>query len=170
MTHNIGVAVAIPRPYADELEGWRESFGDPAAHQVHAHITLLPPTRVDHLDPVVAHLDAIAARHAVFPIVLRGTGTFRPTSPVVYVRVTQGAGHIATLESDIRSGPLRRPLRFEYHPHVTIAQDVPDEALQAAQRTLADYEAGFTANAVTLYELAPGGDWSVVGDFPLVGG
>jgi 2'-5' RNA ligase len=169
VTRTIGVAIAIPRPYADELERWRERFGDPAAHQIDAHITLLPPTRVDHLEPVVSHLDAIAARHAAFPVELRGTGTFRPTSPVVYVRVTQGAARIVTLESDIRSGPLRRSLRFEYHPHVTIAQDVPEEVLRVAQRKLADYEAAFTADAVTLSELAPSGDWTAVGDFPLVG-
>ena len=27
MKRTIGVAIAIPRPFADELEGWRERFG-----------------------------------------------------------------------------------------------------------------------------------------------
>jgi 2'-5' RNA ligase len=169
MTRTIGVAVAVPRPYADELEGWRERFGDLAARAIHAHITLLPPTHVDDVSAVVDHLAAVAQRHTVFPVVLEGTGTFRPSSPVVYVRVTTGMDEMVTLESDVRSGPLRRSLRFEYHPHVTVAHDLPDAVMGVAQRTLADYRAVFTADAITLYEWGPGDRWAVLGDFPLAG-
>jgi 2'-5' RNA ligase len=167
MSRNIGVAIAVPRPFADELEGWRERFGDPAAHAIQAHVTLLPPTQVADVAAVVGHLAAVAQRHAAFPVVLQGTGTFRPVSPVVYVRVAQGAQQIVHLENDVRSGPLHRRLRFDYHPHVTVAHDLPDGTLALAQRTLADYEAAFTADAVTLYEMAPDGVWGPLQDFPL---
>lgn len=167
MRRNIGVAIAIPRPFADELEGWRERFGDPAAHTIQAHVTLLPPTHVPGLEQVVSHLEAVAGRHRAFPVRLRGTGTFRPLSPVVYVRVAQGAEQMVTLESDVRSGPLKRSLRFDYHPHVTVAQDVPEPTLVVAQRTLADYEATFTADAITLYEMGSGGVWGPLRDFGL---
>jgi 2'-5' RNA ligase len=167
MKRNIGVAIAIPRPFADELEGWRERFGDPAAHAIQAHVTLLPPTEVHDLDTVSAHLQGVAGRHAPFPVVLQGTGTFRPVSPVVYVRVASGASSIVMLEGDVRSGPLGRGLRFQYHPHVTVAHDLPEATLTIAQRTLADYEAAFTADAITLYEMGPGGVWAPVRDFAL---
>lgn len=167
MTSTIGVAIAIPRPFADELEGWRERFGDPAAHQIQAHVTLLPPTRVSDLGAVATHLRAVARRHAAFPVLLQGTGTFRPLSPVVYVRVAAGAENIVTLESDVRSGPLQRNLRFEYHPHVTVAHDLPEATLVVAQRTLADYEAAFTADAITLYEMGSDGVWGPLSDFEL---
>ena len=167
MTSTIGVAIAVPRPFADELEGWRERFGDPAAHLIQAHVTLLPPTRVTDVDEVADHLQAVAARHAAFPVLLQGTGTFRPLSPVVYVRVAGGADRIVTLESDVRSGPLQRNLRFEFHPHVTIAHDLPEPTLVVAQRTLADYEAAFTADAITLYEMGSDGVWGPLRDFDL---
>ncbi|HQR79580.1 MAG TPA: 2'-5' RNA ligase family protein [Actinomycetota bacterium] len=167
MKRNIGVAIAIPRPFADELEGWRERFGDPAAHTIQAHVTLLPPTQIRGIEEVADHLDAVAQRHRAFPVQLRGTGTFRPVSPVVYVRVAEGAEQIVTLESDVRSGPLKRSLRFDYHPHVTVAQDVPEPTLVVAQRTLADYEATFTADAITLYEMGSGGVWGPLRDFEL---
>lgn len=167
MKTNIGVAIAIPRPFADELEGWRDRFGDPAAHLIQAHVTLLPPTQVKDLAAVEQHLARVARRHAAFPVVLQGTGTFRPVSPVVYVRIVTGADQIVTLESDVRSGPLARSLRFEYHPHVTIAHDVPDETLSLAQQALADYEATFTADCVTLYEQGADQKWRALREFPL---
>lgn len=167
MKSTIGVAIAIPRPFADELEGWRERFGDPAAHLIQAHVTLLPPTQVKDVGAVADHLQAVAARHAAFPVLLQGTGTFRPLSPVVYVRVAGGADNIVTLESDVRSGPLARNLRFEFHPHVTVAHDLPEATLVVAQRTLADYEAAFTADAITLYEMGSDGVWGPLRDFEL---
>ncbi|MEZ5187022.1 MAG: 2'-5' RNA ligase family protein [Candidatus Nanopelagicales bacterium] len=167
MKRTIGVAIAIPSPFADELEGWRERFGDPAAHAIRAHVTLLPPTQVEDLDLVSDHLEAVACRHAGFDVLLKGTGTFRPVSPVVYVRVASGAGSIVTLEADVRSGPLARGLRFDYHPHVTVAHDVPEPTLALAQQTLADYEARFFTDAITLYEMGHQGMWSTLQEFSL---
>ncbi len=169
MRRTIGVAIAIPPPFAEELEQWRERFGDPAAHLIKAHVTLLPPTTVSDVDPAVAHLQNVASRHAAFGVRLRGTGTFRPTSPVVYVRVSDGEPQIVTLERDVRSGPLARRLRFDFHPHVTVAHDVPEETLTTAQRTLADYRAEFDVAAITLYEMGPDAAWSPLREFPLQG-
>jgi 2'-5' RNA ligase len=170
MRRNIGVAIAIPRPFADELEGWRDRFGDPAAHLIQAHVTLLPPTTVPDVSAVQSHLAAVAERHHTFPVVLRGTGTFRPVSPVVYVRVVEGGQEIRTLESDVRSGPLARSLRFPYHPHVTIAHDLPDGVLSVAQQTLAEYDATFTADCITLYEQGADQVWSPLHEFALQAG
>lgn len=168
MRRNIGVAIAIPRPFADELEGWRDRFGDPAAHLIQAHVTLLPPTAVADVPAVEQHLAGVAQRHSAFAVVLAGTGTFRPLSPVVYVRVASGGQEIATLEADVRSGPLARSLRFPYHPHVTVAHDVPEAVLTLAQDALADYEATFTADCITLYEQGDQGHWSPLREFSLV--
>lgn len=167
MKRNIGVAIAIPRPFADELEGWRERFGDPAAHLIQAHVTLLPPTAVGDVAAVEEHLARVASRHAAFPVVLAGTGTFRPLSPVVYVRIALGAQEIVPLEADVRSGPLARSLRFPYHPHVTVAHDVPEAVLTLAQDALADYEAAFTADCITLYEQGDDGHWAPLREFLL---
>lgn len=167
MRHNIGVALAIPRDLAGDLEDWRASTGDPDARLIQAHITLLPPTPVSDLDVVEEHLRQVASRHEQFAIRLAGTGTFRPVSPVVYVRVQKGAEQIATLESDVRSGPLSRRLRFEFHPHVTVAHDVPEEALNMAQKGLADYEATFTADAITMFAQNSDRVWNPVSRFPL---
>ena len=40
-----------------------ERFGDPAAHTIQAHVTLLPPTQIHALEEVTGHLEAVAQRH-----------------------------------------------------------------------------------------------------------
>lgn len=151
---NIGVAIEIPQPYGRELAQWRRELGDPEASRVPPHVTLLPPTAIpaERLDLIEEHLRRIAADEAPFAMTLRGTGTFRPVSPVTFVQLAAGISDCERLESRVRSGPLFRELRFNYHPHVTVAQDVPEEALQRGFDGLASFAATFTVPGFTLYE------------------
>ena len=68
---------------------------------------------------------AVAARLEPFVVTLVGTGTFRPVSDVVFVQVVDGARACDRLQEQVRTGPLERRLGFPYHPHVTVAHDVP---------------------------------------------
>ena len=149
----IGVAVAVPEPYGSELQRYRASFGDPQADAVPTHVTLLPPTEVDstRIPEIERQLAEVAARHPAFRIHLRGTATFRPVSPVVFVVVTEGISACELLAGDVRSGPLRRELTFPYHPHVTVAHDVDDTALDKAFEVLSDYDCTFDVDAFHLY-------------------
>jgi 2'-5' RNA ligase len=160
----IGVAIPVPPPYADDLQRWRKDFGDPLACAIPAHVTLLPPTSVPvaALDDVRPHLAAVAARHEPFELRLRGTGTFRPVSPVVFVQVAEGVAQCEQLELGVRSGVLARALSFYYHPHVTVAHHVDDDALDHAFETLASYEALFTVDSFSLYEHGDDGVWRPV--------
>lgn len=91
---SIGVAISIPEPYASELQSMRASFGDPLADAIPTHVTLLPPTNVapGGLDSVFEHLEKVARRHDPFEMRLRGSATFRPVSPVVFVQLSTGIG------------------------------------------------------------------------------
>jgi hypothetical protein len=46
-TVTLGVSIAVPEPYGSLLQERRAGFGDPAAHGIPTHVTLLPPTEVD---------------------------------------------------------------------------------------------------------------------------
>lgn len=164
----IGVAIAVPDPWGAELEGWRASFGDPQTGAIPAHITLLPPTRLDaaRLDDVEQHLAAAASATQPVEIHLRGTGTFRPVSPVVFVALASGISGCERLERLVRRGPLARPVEFPYHPHVTVAHDLPDDVLDAAYAALAGFSARFTAREFVLY-LHRDGVWNPRRRFPL---
>jgi len=170
--HTIGVAIAIPEPHGRELQSWREQFGDPAARKIPAHVTLLPPTVVaeDELPTIEEHLLRAAAASEPFGLHLRGTGTFRPASAVVFVTLAEGISACEMLEAKVRSGPLgRRALDFAYHPHVTVAHDLPDAALDHAFDTLAGYDARFQVWGFSLYAHGLDGVWRPQRDFAFAG-
>lgn len=163
----IGVAIPIPDPYGPQLQRARQSFGDPLARSIPTHITLVPPLRVtaEALPEIERHLRAVAAEERPFPILLRGTGTFRPVSPVVFVALAIGISECENLEGRVRRGPLDRTPDFPYHPHVTVAHHLPDDLLDRAFKELAEYEAEFPVWGFSLYEHGADGMWRPERDF-----
>ena len=160
-SRTIGVAIAVPEPYGAELQQWRKRFGDPCAESIPTHVTLLPPTEVadDALTAIDEHLRAVAARFAPFSLGLRGTGTFRPTSPVVFVQLVAGAERCAEVQAEVRAGPLVRELAFPYHPHVTVAHHIADADLDRAYDELADWSADVDVPGFELYVHGSDGVW-----------
>ncbi|WSZ88664.1 2'-5' RNA ligase family protein [Micromonospora sp. NBC_00858] len=159
-TIQVGIAVDIPEPWGAQLTRRRVEAGDPLA--VPAHVTLLGPTEIPTaaLPAVERHLAAVAAAHLPFALHLRGTGTFRPVTQVVFVAVAAGISECELLAGAIRAAPeLHRETRFPYHPHVTVAQDVAPEALDKAYEDLADFSAMFEVDAFTLFSHSGQARW-----------
>ncbi|GAA1194943.1 2'-5' RNA ligase family protein [Streptomyces hebeiensis] len=173
-TVTLGVSIAVPEPYGSLIQEWRTGFGDPAAHGIPTHVTLLPPTEVDAsaLPAVEAHLAEVASAGRPFPMRLSGTGTFRPLSPVVYIQVVEGGSACAWLQERVRdsSGPLRRELLFPYHPHVTVAHGIAEEAMDRAYEELADYAAEWSCTSFALYEQGADGVWRKLHEYAFGGG
>jgi 2'-5' RNA ligase len=167
----IGVALTVPEPYGSALQEARASFGDPLAPFIPPHITLLGPTVVDEsdLDVLGVHLAEVASRFRPFALHLRGTGSFRPVSPVVFVQVVEGISICEDLESAVRSGPLAQELRFNYHPHVTVAHEVDEDALERAFDGLADFEASFVVGGFQSYHHGDDGMWRPEKTYPFTG-
>ncbi len=164
---NVGVAFGVPEPWTSELQRWRERLGDPNAGGIPPHVTLLPPTALHEPDLQAAeeHLRAVAATERPFEMCLRGTGSFRPVSPVVFVRLAEGVPDCERVQTRVRSGPLARRLGFPYAPHVTVAHDLPSDALDRAEALLSDFDACFTVWGFTLFEQDRTGVWRPQRDF-----
>lgn len=167
----IGVAIAIPEPYGSELQRYRSRFGDPLADAIPTHVTLVPPTKVsaEALSDIERHLMAVAETQRPFAMRLRGTATFRPVSPVVFVALAEGISSCERLADRVRCGPLARELTFPYHPHVTVAQDLPEHVLDKAYDELDGYECAFTVHAFSLFEHGTDQVWRPQRDFALGG-
>ena len=157
----IGVSIAVPDPCGPELQRYRLSLGDEEAHRIPTHITLLPPTEVaeDAVTEVVGHLEKAAGTCDRFQLHVRGTGTFRPVSPVVFVGIVEGISECELLAGSVCSGPLEVDLEFPYHPHVTIAHHRPDEILDRAFDELAGFECEFEVREFWLYEFDADAGW-----------
>ena len=167
--HTLGVAIDIEPPAGDALEVARSRY-EPGFGEMRPHVTLLPPIDVDAeaMPAVLRHLEQIATRTAPFRLTLRGTGTFVPVTRVVFVVVEEGADECTALESLVRSGDMAVETRYPYHPHVTLAHDVPDALLDRALADLRDFAAEQVVTVIRLYEHRDG-RWEVVHEFPLTG-
>lgn len=158
----IGVAMTLGSPAREALEAIRARF-EAGPGEMPPHVTLLPPVDLDEeaLPAVVAHLERVGRETRPFTLVLAGTGSFRPVSPVVFVNVAEGAEHCAELESRVRSGVLSVETRFPYHPHVTIAHDVPDAVLDLAEQEIGGFRAAMAISDLGLYEFRDG-RWQIL--------
>lgn len=167
----IGVAVAIPEPWGTRLQEYRQGIGDTSAGLIPTHITLVPPLDLDDdlLDGVADHLDSVAAGVGAFDVHLRGTGTFRPVSEVVFVMLAEGISACEVLASRVRSGPLGVDLAYPYHPHVTVGHDLPAGVLDRAFAELADFECRFEVDRFHLYVHDAAAGWEPQRTFALTG-
>ncbi|GAA1522762.1 2'-5' RNA ligase family protein [Dactylosporangium maewongense] len=166
----IGVAIDLPDPWGSELTAARLAAGDPAAAHVPAHVTLLGPTVVAAADlPAIdRHLTEVAGRHAAFTVRLRGTGTFRPLTQVVFVAVAAGIGECERLHEAVQAATeIEAAASYPYHPHVTVAHNVAPERLDAAFADLAGYEAVFDVDGFALFEHDESGRWQPYAQYRL---
>lgn len=167
----IGVAIAVPDPWGARLQEYRTELGDGSAVGIPSHITLMPPYEIGDGDlaKIEAHLEETATASRPFRVRLRGTGTFRPVSPVVFVAVAEGISGCEQLALSIRRGPLAADLQFPYHPHVTVAHHLDEDRLDRAFDELADFSCTFEADHFSLYVHDAEQGWVPTRDFPLAG-
>jgi 2'-5' RNA ligase len=75
--------------------------------------------------------------------------------------VDEGFDECVSLHRELQQGPLARTLPFPYHPHVTVAHDLPPERLDEAQSGLDAYSAAFTVDSMGLYQHDADGFWQL---------
>ncbi len=153
MTQTIGVAIPVPEPYGSLLRSKRAEFGDPMAKTVPSHVTLVAPTEVAEadLEGVCQALERASATLPPFPMRLRGTATFRPVSPVVFIAVSQGISYAEMLAKSVRTALQIDEPEFPFHPHVTIAHNLDDASLDRAYDELSGFECQFRVDGFALY-------------------
>ena len=149
----IGVSVAVPDPWGSDLQRYRVELGDDSAAGIPTHITLLPPIDVDEvlLPEIDRHLNVVAGDATPYLVRMRGTGTFRPVSPVVFVNVVQGIAGCEVLAKRVRRGPLAVDTTYPYHPHVTIAHQLDEGLLDRAFEEQSAFDCTFTVDRFSLY-------------------
>lgn len=167
----IGIALGVPEPWATQVRKAREGYGDPQAGAIPTHVTLLAPAIIamHRLPEIDAHLQSVAAESWPFRLHLRGAGTFRPVSPVVFLQIAEGIPGCERLERLIRRGPLLRRRRFPYHPHVTLVHNLGEAVLDQAFTEFADFDAVFVADRFTLFQQDDQGVWQGIRDYRLTG-
>ncbi len=168
-TTTIGVAIAVPDPWGKQLQAYRTALGDERAAGIPTHVTLVPPQGIGPAEQRVVeqHLAEASTANSAFRIHLRGTGTFRPVSPVVFVTLAEGISACEALAWSVGRGPLDVEREFPYHPHVTVAHHLSDDVLDRAFAELADFECDFVVDRFSLYVHDDAAGWVPTRDFTL---
>jgi len=135
------LVIYIPDPLGRFLDDLRRELV-PGCNP-HAHVSVLPP-RPLAVDWRVASAQVCrcAAERPPFEITLGAIRRF-PVTNVIYIELAAGSPEFFEMHDQINSEALAFDEPFVYHPHVTLAQEIPpgsvDELDRKAQRIWAEY-------------------------------
>ncbi len=117
------LVIYIPDPLGRFLDDLRTQLV-PGCNP-HAHVSVLPP-RPLAVDWRVAsdQVKECAGNWAPFDVVLERICIF-PVTNVIYLELGAGADEMFRIHAAMNSGALEFDEPFAYHPHITLAQEIP---------------------------------------------
>jgi len=122
------LVIYIPGPLGAFLDDLRRELVP--HYNPHAHVSVLPPRSVAGECQAATQARALIESWPPFEIELTGIRIF-PVTDVVYIEVGGGASELHRMHAAMNSGPLQFQDPFPYHPHVTLAQELPHENVAA---------------------------------------
>src|SRR4051794_19562742 len=122
------LVIYIPDPLGRFLDDLRRNLV-PGCNP-HAHVSVLPPRPLSG-DWEVAReqVRALSEAWTPFDITLTNISVF-PVTNVVYLEIGQGTEEMHRLHAAMNSDGLHFDEPFEYHPHITLAQEIPGDTVQ----------------------------------------
>ena len=116
----------IPEPLAGFLDRLRQELVPNCF--LRAHVTLLPPRPVEAPNQAWSEIKQLIPRFAPFDVYLTDVEVF-PVSDVIYINLGVGREELRRMHDALSVGALQSREQFEYHPHVTLAQDLKSDEL-----------------------------------------
>ncbi|GBF11112.1 2'-5' RNA ligase family protein [Tepidibacillus infernus] len=114
-----------------EIQDWANSL----RKRYDSHYTLIPPHitikeafEIENINEAIQYIENITSQIPPFTLKLSKVGTFLPISPVVYVGFEKNPV-IYELQEKLNADILKRPLKHQFIPHMTIAQDLHEQEI-----------------------------------------
>jgi 2'-5' RNA ligase len=135
------LVIYIPGPLGIFLDDLRRELA-PGCNP-HAHVSVLPPRPLAvEWEEASNHARALIENCPPFLIDLAEVDMF-PVTNVTFIGVGNGAAELVRMHAAMTDGPLQFNEPFIYHPHITLAQDIPAELSvethETAQRRWQEY-------------------------------
>ncbi|HET9690457.1 MAG TPA: 2'-5' RNA ligase family protein, partial [Acidimicrobiales bacterium] len=172
----VGVVCPLEPPVAGWVDGLRRAVGDPAIDRIAPHVTLVAPVNVRDadLDCALDRLHAAAAAvDGPLHLTVGPPGSFLPANPVLVLEVGGDLDGLRAVRAAAFGPPLERPPAWPWVPHVTLADGLGAERIDAAAAALGAFEVVADAGTVALLEERRGVDgrrrWEPLAD-ALLGG
>lgn len=121
----------LPEPLAGFLDSLRRELVPRC--QAKSHITVLPPRplSIGMPDSAWRELNDSLNGFPPFRVELSSIEVFHGTN-VIYLAVGAGFRELEGMHQALNRGPLQFVEPYEYHPHVTLAQELSPEQVEAA--------------------------------------
>lgn len=117
------LVIYVPDPLATFLDDLRRELVPQCNPR--AHVSVLPPRPLD-VDWKIAsaHVRALMESWSPFEVELTDIRTF-PATDVIYLELGKGSAELHRLHDAMDKQALAFREPFAYHPHVTLAQEIP---------------------------------------------
>jgi 2'-5' RNA ligase len=165
------LVIYIPDPLGRFLDDLRRELV-PGCNP-HAHVSVLPP-RPLAVDWQVAREQVRVCAESWTPFDLElGRLRIFPVTNVIYIELGEGAPEMFRIHDAMNSQALAFDEPFAYHPHITLAQEIPPGDVAAVNRRaheLWDAYTGprsFRADRTAFVQNTLGNCWIDLADFPL---
>lgn len=132
----------LPQPLAGFLDALRFEL-EPLCH-AKSHVTVLPPRPLaSTAQEAWQELRVGLEEFSPFQVELQEIEIF-DVSNVVYLSLGAGSAQLKSMHSALNTGQLSFIEPFDYHPHITLAQDLDSSQAQTAAALAAERWSGFT--------------------------
>ena len=143
------------------------------AYNPHAHVSVLPPRALpaDHRD-AAEQARSLAESVEAFDVELTDIEIFTATA-VTFIEVGRGAAELKKMHAALNQGPLAFDEPFQYHPHITLAQEIPRGEVprihELARKRWREYTGsrGFRAERITFVQNTLGNCWTDLAEYSL---
>jgi 2'-5' RNA ligase len=123
------LVIYIPDPLGRFLDDLRRELAPDS--NPHAHVSVLPPRPLAvEWQAAAGQARALTEGWAPFEIELGGLQIF-PVTNVIYIEINAGAADLRRMHAAMNAGALEFEEPFPYHPHITLAQEIPHQQVQA---------------------------------------
>ena len=135
------LVIYIPDPLGQFLDDLRRELAPQC--NPHAHVSVLPPRPLAvEWQAAAGQARALMEGWAPFEIELAGLQIF-PVTNVIYIEIGAGAADLRRMHAAMNAGALEFQEPFSYHPHITLAQEIPHQEVRTiyelAQRRWREY-------------------------------
>ena len=119
----------IPGPLGEFITNLRQDLVCGCVAQ--SHVTVLPPRPIEvPVEEAEAALRRRVELYPAFEVEITNISLFTQTS-VVIAEIGAGRDELIKMHAELNAGPLAFDEPYEYHPHITLAQNFPPEDLNA---------------------------------------
>jgi 2'-5' RNA ligase len=163
------LVIYIPDPLAQLLDDLRLELV--VGCRPRAHVTVLPPRTLQDVKAATEQGRALALEFSPFEIEAGDVEIFSNTN-VIYIGVRRGAKELRAMHDAMNIGALAYDEPFQYHPHITLAQEFDpaetDRLFALAQKRWASYRGSraLLAEKMAFVQNA-GGCWLDLAEFAL---